>query len=127
MKMGVPVCLDRQRNQVVCKPGKEPELCDRWIIPGRRISQISRHINQKKNNSRSRGGYAGTTKRKRIELANVSEGGEELWLWENGAQVGSMVLGGGGAFMHLSVGRGGSAGVFLEQTREVLGSGGRKW
>ena len=38
-----------------------------------------------------------------------------------------MVLGGGGAFMHLSVGRGGSAGVFLEQSREVLGGGGGKW
>ena len=36
-------------------------------------------------------------------------------------------FGGGGAFMHLSVGRGGSAGVFLEQSREVLGGGGGKW
>ena len=29
--------------------------------------------------------------------------------------------------MHHSVGRGGSAGVFLEQSREVLGGGGRNW
>ena len=35
-------------------------------------------------------------------------------------------LGGGGAFMHLA-GGGGSACVFLEQSREVLEGGGEKW
>ena len=53
-------------------------------------------------------------------------GGGGLWLWENGGQVGSMVLG-GGAFMHLAEGGGGSAGVFLVQSREILGGGGKKW
>ena len=51
--------------------------------------------------------------------------GGGLWLWENGGQVGSMVYG-GGAFMHLAEG-GGSACVFLEQSREVLEGGGEKW
>ena len=34
---------------------------------------------------------------------------------------------GGGAFMHLAVGGGGSDGVFLMQSPEVLGGGGEKW
>ena len=36
-------------------------------------------------------------------------------------------LWGGGAFMHLVGGWGGSACVFLEQSREVLKGGGEKW
>ena len=66
--MGVPVCLDRQKNHMVCMPGKEPELCDRWIVPGRQSLQISRHINQAEV-------AADPTKRKRTELANVRGGG----------------------------------------------------
>ena len=38
--------LGRQKNAVVCKTEKEPELCDGWIIPGRRTPQVSRHINR---------------------------------------------------------------------------------
>ena len=34
---------------------------------------------------------------------------------------------GGGAFMHLAEGGVSSAGVFLVQSREVLGCGGEKW
>ena len=41
--VGVPL-RDRQKNAVVCKTEKEPALCDRWVIPGRQSSQISRHI-----------------------------------------------------------------------------------
>ena len=37
--------LDRQKNTVVCKTENEPELCNRWIIPGRQSPQVSRHIN----------------------------------------------------------------------------------
>ena len=40
--------LDRQKNAVVCKTENEPELCDRWIIPGRQSPQVSRHINRVK-------------------------------------------------------------------------------
>ena len=54
--------------------------------------------------------------------------GGGLWLWENGGQVGYMVYGGGaGSFMRLAEGGGGSACVFLEQSREVLEGGGEKW
>ena len=38
--------LGRQKNAVVCKTEKEPELCDGWIIPGRQSPQVSRHINK---------------------------------------------------------------------------------
>ena len=40
--------LDRQKNAEVCKTEKEPALCDRWVIPGRQSSQISRHISRVK-------------------------------------------------------------------------------
>ena len=41
--------LDRQKNAVVCKTEKKkPALCDRWVIPGRQSSQISRHISRVK-------------------------------------------------------------------------------
>ena len=38
--------LDCQKNAVVCKTEKEPELCDRRIIQGRQSPQVSRHINR---------------------------------------------------------------------------------
>ena len=38
--------LDRQKNAVVCKTVKEPELCDRWIILGRQSPHVSIHINR---------------------------------------------------------------------------------
>ena len=43
--VGVTI-LDRQKNAVVCKTEKEPELCDRWIMLGRQSPQVSRHINR---------------------------------------------------------------------------------
>ena len=30
--------LGRQKNAVVCKTEREPELCDGWIIPGRQVN-----------------------------------------------------------------------------------------
>ena len=40
--------LDGQKNAVVCRTEKEPELCNRWIIPGRLSPQVRRDISRVK-------------------------------------------------------------------------------
>ena len=69
--------------------------------------------------------YASTTKINRDELANVIWGGGGCGYGKMGGRWGLWFMGGGG--FHASCWGGGSACVFLEQSREVLESGGEKW
>ena len=43
---GVMKLKEIGQNAVVCTTEKEPELCDGWLIPGRQIPEVSRHINK---------------------------------------------------------------------------------
>ena len=61
--VGVTV-LDRQKNTVVCKTEKEPELCDRWIILGRQSPQVSIHINRVEGLETGRQGHLQKDKKK---------------------------------------------------------------
>ena len=123
----IRVCLSVwivQNVSVVCKPGKE--LGNRWIIPSRQSSLITRHINQKaKSRSRDTGRLA-PQKEKEMNWRTQNEGGggDGDGYGKKGGRWG-LWFRGGGAFMHRSIGRGGSAGVFLEQSGEVLGDGER--